>query len=214
MQRDINLIRNVFTIARTEWRWCGESPFVGLRMPGDNPPRDQRIPWQVVRRLVRRMGYVTGKPPKNKIGEVAYAFLIALRTAMRAGEILQLGSDTVDLERRVARVAHKTQHLTGRPREVPFRKPAQRLMRALSAGREGLWFTMTSAQLDALFRKMRDSALVHDVHFHDSRAEAATLLARKVDVMTLAKMTGHIDLKLLLQTYYRESAADIAGRLR
>jgi hypothetical protein len=33
---------------------------------------------------------------------------------MRAGEILSLGKKNLNLKRRVASVAHKTQHLTGR----------------------------------------------------------------------------------------------------
>lgn len=55
--------------------------------------------------------------------------------------------------------------------------------------------------------------MIEDLHFHDSRAEALTRLARKVDVMTLARISGHKDLRVLLETYYRESAADIAKRL-
>ena len=31
--------------------------------------------------------------------------------------------------------------------------------------------------------------------------------------MTLAKISGHKDLKMLLDVYYRESAKDIAARL-
>jgi integrase len=67
--------------------------------------------------------------------------------------------------------------------------------------------------LDALFRKARNALMIPDLHFHDSRAEALTRLARKVDVMTLARISGHKDLRVLLETYYRESASDIAARL-
>jgi integrase len=80
------------------------------------------------------------------------------------------------------------------------------------AGR-GMFFTVSSASLDALFRKARDRLLLEDLHFHDSRAEALTRLARKVDVMTLARISGHKDLRTLMETYYRESASDIAARL-
>jgi len=41
-----------------------------------------------------------------------------------------------------------------------------------------------------------------------------TLLARRVDVMTLARISRHKDLRILLNTYYRESAEDIAARLK
>ena len=51
------------------------------------------------------------------------------------------------------------------------------------------------------------------MHFHDTRAEALTQLSRKVDVMTLAKISGHKDLSIMQNTYHRETAEDIAARM-
>ena len=55
--------------------------------------------------------------------------------------------------------------------------------------------------------------MIEDLHFHDSRAEALTRMARKVDVMTLAKISGHKDLRMLQNVYYRESPEEIAQRI-
>jgi hypothetical protein len=63
------------------------------------------------------------------------------------------------------------------------------------------------------FRKARDKVLIEGLHFPDSRAEALTRRSRKVDVMTLAKISGRKDLSILQNTSYRESAEDIAARL-
>jgi hypothetical protein len=49
--------------------------------------------------------------------------------------------------------------------------------------------------------------------FHDSRGEALTRLARKVDVLTLSRISGIKDLKLLQEHYYRETSEQIAARL-
>lgn len=38
--------------------------------------------------------------------------------------------------------------------------------------------------------------MIEDLHFHDARAEALTLLARRVDVLTLAKISGHKDIRM------------------
>lgn len=215
--RDINWLRNAFTVARLEWQWIEHKPFEGFKIPAEPPPRDRRIsPWKEVRPLCRWLGYVSGKAPVTKNQEVALALLIGLRTAMRAGEILSLGKHNLNMQRRVASVEHKTQHLTGRPREVPLSKHALRLLRPV-ADREHC-FTVTSASLDALFRKARDTLAIQNPQaekftFHDSRAEALTRLSRKVDVMTLAKISGHKDLSILQNTYYRETAEQIAARL-
>ena len=209
--RDIAWLSNAFKVARSEWQWMTHKPFDGLRMPHTPPPRDRRVSPSEVKRICRRLGYVTGRVPRTKQQEVALVFLVALRSAMRAGEILSLGRGNLDLRRRVATVEHKTQHLTGKPRAVPLTPRAARLLRPV-AERERC-FTVSSASLDALFRKVRDQLLIEGLHFHDTRAEALTRLARKVDVMTLAKISGHKDLSILQNTYYRETADEIAARL-
>lgn len=210
VRREANLLRNLFSVSRDEWHWSGESPFKGFKMPDDNPARTRRVTPAEVKLVCRWLGYRTGVV-EGKQQQVALAFLIGLRTGMRAGEILSLTDERVDLVRRVARVPHKTQHLTGQLRSVPFTKAAARLLK-VRAGR-GAFFDVTSSSLDALFRKCTSRLLIDDLHFHDTRAEALTRLARRVDVMTLARISGHKDLKMLLEVYYRESSEDIAARI-
>ncbi|KQW02794.1 site-specific integrase [Rhizobacter sp. Root1221] len=210
VRREANMLRNVFTVARDEWHWCGESPFKGFKVPDDNPARTRRVNPSEVKLICRWLGYRTGVVD-GKQQQVALAFLIGLRTGMRLGEILSLTDDRVDLVKRVARVPHKTQHITGQLRSVPLTRAGARLLKA-RAGR-GAFFDVTAASLDALFRKCTKRLLIDDLHFHDSRAEALTRLARRVDVMTLARISGHKDLQMLLNVYYRESSEDIAARI-
>jgi integrase len=213
VQREVNLLRNVWTVASKEWHWCGESPWTALRAPGDNPARTQRIRWQDVKRIVRWLGYKTGQKPTTKYQEVAWAFMVALRTAMRAGEVMGLTREAINLQSRVITLKmHKTVEEAG-TRFVPFNKHAARILNVLCEKQTGRLWQIKPASLDALFRKARDSCLLGHIHFHDSRAEALTLLARRVDVMTLARISGHRDLRQLLDAYYRESPEQIAARL-
>ncbi|MEM5294196.1 tyrosine-type recombinase/integrase [Burkholderia sp. JPY481] len=214
--RDISWLRNAFNIARKEWHWMESNPFEGFRLPQVTPARDRRVLPSEVRLMCRALNYRSGVAPQTIYQEVALAFLVALRTAMRAGEIVSLGKRTLDTRRRIARVPHKMQHLTGRPREVPLTRHALRLLKPV-AHRE-YCFTVKADSLSTIFRKVRERLAVAypsiaDLHFHDARAEALTRLSRKVDVMTLAKISGHTDLNILQNTYYRESAEDIAARL-
>lgn len=209
--RNLNWLRHAFRVAREEWKWMTANPLKGLRIPNNPAPRTRRVAPHEVRALCRILNYRPGRAPDTKSQEVALAFMVALRSGMRAGEVLSLGATNLDLRRRVASVAHKTQHLTGKPRDVPLTRHAARLL-APVADRERC-FTISSAVLDTLFRKARDRLMIEDLHFHDSRAEALTRLARKVDVMTLAKISGHKDLRILQVVYYRESAEQIAARI-
>lgn len=205
VQRDINLLSHVFTKARDEWRWMGESPLKGMEAPGDNPPRDRLPTNSEIRRILRFLGHVTGRLPTTKQQETGFAFLLALRTGMRAGEVLQLSPATVSGS--VATVHHKMEYRTGKPRKVPLSRHALRLLKGFPG------FTVSSESLDALFRKARDSLLIHDLHFHDARAAALTRFSRKVDVLELARISGHKDLRTLMTVYYRASSEEIAGRL-
>jgi integrase len=211
VNRDINLLRNALSIARQEWHWMEHNPFEGFRLPPEAAPRTRRISWREVKTIVRWLGHRPGVAPVSKSQEVALAFLVALRSAMRVSEILSLGRGTLDMKKRVATVSHKMEYLTGKPRQVPLTRQAIRLLRPV-ANRERC-FTVTSDSLDALFRKAKRALGIEDLHFHDSRAEALTRLSRRVDVMTLAKISGHKDLRLLQEVYYRESPEDIAARL-
>lgn len=210
VHREIKILSNLFSIAEKEWCLISKSPLKDIKYPGDNPSRERRVLPQEVRAICRRLGYITGHI-ENKSQEVALAFLISLHTAMRAGEILTLNSKRINLKNRVLTVPHKTQHLTGKERVIPITRKAARLIGYLI--KRDQFFTVTSASRDALFRKACHIEGIEDLHFHDARAEALTRLARKVDVMTLAKISGHSDLKILLNTYYREKPEEIAQRL-
>lgn len=97
----------------------------------------------------------------------------------------------------------------GDARAVPLSARAVELLRLLPGRRP---FTISSASLDTLFRKARDRAGVADLHFHDSRGEAITRLARKLDLMELCDMIGHRDPKSLL-FYYKASPERTAAKL-
>lgn len=216
--REAAQLRNVWTVAAREWKWCGEpSPWRGVKLPPKGHARTRRTGWAEVRMILRHLGYHPGKAPATPSQEVAHAYLIAQHTAMRAGEVQGLARSSVDLVRRVVTlVTHKTVEAEG-TRFVPITKRAARVMRVLDASaaahKRDAYFTITSQSLDVLFRKARDRLLLENLHFHDSRADALTRMARKVDVMTLARISGHRDLRQLLDAYYRETPAEIAARL-
>jgi integrase len=216
--REINLFRNVFSVAAREWGWLQEpTPWAKVKLPRHAPPRTRQTMRHEIKLILRRLGFVTGRAPGGAMEEASWAYLISHRTAMRAGEVLGLSTRSVDLNSRVVTlVEHKTSEREGR-RFVPISKQAARLLsvldrRARNAGREN-YFEISSQSLDALFRKSRDQLLIQDLRFHDARASALTRLSRKVDVMTLARISGHRDLNQLLKSYYRESPQEIAARL-
>jgi integrase len=210
--RELSLYSNVFTIARKEWKWVTASPLTDLGKPEENPARDRRPhPWKEIRPILRWLGYRTGEEPVTKQQEVALAWLVAMRSGMRAKELRGLGKGTLNMQTGVARVAHKMQYLTKKPREIPLPKPAVRLLRPV-AHREKC-FSVSAESMDALFRKAKTALGIEGLRFHDSRGEALTRLSKKVDVLTLSRISGIKNLKILMEHYYRESSENIAARL-
>jgi integrase len=195
--REANLLKHLLHTARDEWRWIEHDPFRGVKMPKENAPRDALWKWQAIKRVLR-----AGQRAGGKTGETVQAFHIALRTGMRLQEALAAPGG-FDARRRVVRLSHTK---TTGPVEIPVRHQAVRLLSRPP-------FTVGPNEASTLFAKLCRQLLITGLTFHDSRATALTLLSRRVDVLTLAKISRHKDVSLLLNVYYRESAEQIAARL-
>ena len=202
VNRDLNLISHCFAIARDEWRWIRESPTTSVRRPKEAPGRDVLITQDQIDRILLACGYAEDAPVETVAQRVAVAFLFAIETAMRAGEICGLRPEHVR-----GRAAHLPRTKNGFPRDVPLSTRALELWAKIPGG-----LGVSARNLDANFRKYRERAGVEGITFHDTRHLAITRLSKRLDVLALARMTGHRDLKQL-QRYYNESAEELAGRL-
>lgn len=215
--REAAAFRNLFNVARDDWGWCGESPWGRVKLPPKAHARTRQTHSGEFQRIMRHAGYMTGKAPVTPQMEAAWAWLVAHHTAMRAGEVLGLQRSTVDLTRRVVTLhTHKTLEREG-VRFVPITRKAARVLGVLdaaakAAGRDN-YFDISGHSLDVLFRRMRDRLLIEGLQFRDSRADALTRLAKRMDVMRLARISGHRDLKQLMSAYYRATAYDVAASI-
>lgn len=204
VNRDLNLLSNVFTIARREWKWIAKSPTTDVRRPKDSNPRERRIEESEIERICLALGY--DGTVHNISSAVAVAFLFAIETGMRAGEITGLTWAAIE-----GNVAHLAKTKNGTKRDVPLSTAAVGLLAQLPK-QFPTCFGFKSQSLDTLFRKARTRAKILDLTFHDTRHEAITRLAKKLNVLELARMVGHKDLRML-QIYYNETAAEIAKKL-
>ena len=73
--------------------------------------------------------------------------------------------------------------------------------------------TVNANEASVLFSKLCRELLIKDLHFHDARGSALTWLSRRMDILTLSRISRHRDLRVLSNTYYRERAEDIARRI-
>jgi integrase len=208
--RDRVVVNRALNVAVKEWLWLPKNPLTGVGSPAPPVARDRLISEDEIERLCFAMGY-DGTPPRTVIARVGACFTFAIETAMRASEICNLRWDEVFTERRFLKVASgKT---PAARREVALSSEALRIIGLMDEVRDGdLVFNLKPSQVDALFRRAKSRAMIGDLHFHDSRHEAITRLADKLDVLALARMVGHADLRQL-QVYYNATAESMAAKL-
>lgn len=195
--RAANLYRSLFQVAVDEWKVLPANPFKGVKMPEHNPARHQIWTWQLIKRVLR------AQQRNEREIQTIRAFHIALHTAMRLNEILaaKVVGQVAILER------DKSSGKASPPVKVPLARKGAKLFAKYPP------FTIAPDIASATFSDLTDELLIDGLTFHDSRASALTWLSRRYDVMTLARISRHKNMKILMDTYYRETAEQIAARL-
>lgn len=204
--REYNLLRNLLTIARTEWKWIKESPTEGVRMPKeDEHEREEWVwGWRDIRRVLRHC-----QAGGEKTQQMGRAFHIALRTAMRLKEVL-----SAKLVGQIVVIEDSKTTKKGKQIKIPTTSQGRKVMTRYAKHK----FTVTPNEGSVLFhvacvecgiRVPKEDGLT----FHDSRATALTHLSRKMPVQRLQRISRHRDINILIRRYYRETAEQISAEL-
>lgn len=177
--------------------------------------RNRRYSEQEINRIVEHSKYHSEKPITETRQRVGAAFLFAIETAMRAGEICGLTWRNVNFEKRTAFLPVTK---NGHSRTVPLSTKAIQLLQHFATAEkqaDNAIFGLKPTSLDANFRKIKLQAGLEnaDLHFHDTRREALSRLAQKFNVMELAKISGHREISILQNTYYSPDISEFARRL-
>lgn len=210
VRRELCLISAVLNTCRKKWKWMSDNPLKDVEKPKPVPPRDRRISQKEIDRILLALGYEEEGDVITSRQQIAVAFLFALETAMRQGEIWGLEWQRVNLSECFVRLDDTK---NGTRRDVALSKRAIELVQKMKPLKEGRVFNKCSqATMEVQFRRAVELTGIKDLHWHDSRHESITRLARKLDVLDLARMVGHKDLRSL-QAYYNATAKEIASRL-
>ncbi len=209
VSREMAVLSAVLDVCRREWGWLKHDPVRDVRKPQSPRARDRLVQDHEREAMIRALGYMDGITIEYHQQQVAVGWLLALETAMRAGEIFALEWKRVNLPKRYVRLAETK---NGDWRDVPLSARAVELLKAMQGIDPVVVFTVKSQVASVMFRKARIRARIEDLTFHDSRHDAITRLAQKLNVLQLARMVGHRDIRSL-QTYYNETAESMARLL-
>lgn len=202
--RDMVLMSHVLEVARREWRWLSVNPMKDVRKPAEPDHRERLISGLETRKMLRALGWSKG--PVRSVGHaVGNAFLLALQTGCRAGEICGIRWEDV------GDGFFKVDGKTGK-RDVPAVPTTMRTIERMRGYDEELVFGLKTQSLDAMFRKYRERAGLSGFTFHDSRHTAATRLAQHLHVLDLCRVFGWTSTTRAL-VYFNPKAVDIGKRI-
>ncbi len=213
--REINSLSAMLNHAKKEWGMAITNPVGDVRKPKPNQARNRRLEGDEEARRMEALEPMGRRANGQLLGGTRNHWIkpmvkLALATAMRRGELLALEWRFVDLEKRVA---HLPMTKNGFARNVPLSTAACGVLSSLPRSISGKVFPITADAFKRAFTRACEKARIVDLHFHDLRHEATSRMANRLpNVIELAAVTGHLDLKML-QRYYHTRPEELASKL-
>jgi integrase len=198
---DLIVLSHLFTIAKKEWGMEGlVNPVSLIRRPKLPRRRDRRLLPGEEERLLAAARY----PMREML-------ILAIDTAMRAGELLSLRWENVDLKARTAKLLDTK---NGEERMVPLTIRAVQVLSSMPRRIDGFVLPqMGNDHVSHRFQAVCRRAGIKGLRPHDLRHEATSRLFEKGwDIMSVAAVTGHKTLAML-KRYTHLRAEDLVHRL-
>ena len=204
VNRELSMLRRVLNVAVRNG-WLLRSPIVGAKSliaPGDETPRQRVLTREEEIRLL-----MACDGPREYLKPI---IITAIDTGMRRGEILSLRWSDLDFSQRIINVrAFNTK--TMRARQTAM---TERVFEALSGlGVEPDAFVFRTGSIKKAFDTAKRRAGIHDLHFHDLRATAATRMIQVgIPLAEVARVLGHTQ-PMTTYRHYVIANADTAIRV-
>ena len=220
VNRELSTLGGVLTWARKDLGLPIEHVVSAIRRPSQGRARDRRLDAGEELRLLKALkdhaGEVRGakRAGAYRVGSRNAWMLplvqLAVETAMRQGELLALRWEHVDLR---DRTAYLEDTKNGEARTVPLSSRAVAVLKGLPRPSDERVFPISAQAVQLAWKRACRRAGIEGLHFHDLRHEAASRLGEKLsNVLELAAVTGHKDLRML-KRYYHPRATDLAKKL-
>lgn len=194
-------LSHLYTVARKDWGMEGLiNPVGNIRRPQLPRGRDRRLAPGEERALLDHASY-----------PVREAIILAIETAMRAGEIRSLRWEHVDMHSRIA-VLVDTKN--GDQRRVPLSTRVIETLRSMPRALTGQVFPWpSSSAMSHGFRLVVAHAGIENLRFHDLRHEATSrLFERGLGIAEVSAITGHKTMAMLSR-YTHLRAEDLVAKL-
>jgi len=179
------ILSHLFTVAKTEWGYVlNGNPVLRIRRP--------KLPASSTRRLTDKEISLICEHTQSLY--LPTAIMLALHTAMRLSEIINIGWSMIDMN-------HKTITLSltknGEERSVPLSNSAMLLIQSLPLDSDAL-FPITPHAITVAFMKACRRVGIEGASFHTLRHEAISrFFEMGLNPMEVAAISGHKSMQVL-----------------
>jgi len=197
-RRELAILQHCFELAKREWGFpLPINPVANVAKPMNATPRIRRVSEAELLNLSAALTRCRNPVVKS-------AFLFALATGMRRGEVLSLTWVNVDFENRVAFLPMTK---NGEPRRVPLSTEAIETLQSVresvreSVLREkGQIFPISANALRLAWERAKRRVGVENLRFHDLRHEAISrFFELGLSVPEVSLISGHKDARMLFR---------------
>lgn len=197
LRRQLNPIHNMFKVAKDEWNYpLGDNPLDKVKFTVIDNRRERRLRTGEIERL-------TEAANETRNGLVLPVVLFALETALRRGEILNVGWHHIDLERRSLVIPESK---NGHSRVIPLTANAVRILERMDRDQEKP-FPVTPNAFRLAWQRLTRRAKIDDLHFHDLRHEAISrFFEMGLTIPEVASISGHRVIRMLMRYGHADPA--------
>lgn len=198
---ELSLLSTAFKYAKHEWGYSQlVNPLLDIKRPPPSRGRERRL----------EIGELDALLAATDGTSLSSLIMLAVETAMRAGEILSLRWDNINFVKKTALLPDTK---NGERRIVPLSSKALQILSGIERTADTVFQVTASYTVSNAFKRATQRAGIDGLRFHDLRHEAVSrLFERQFNTMEVATISGHKSLQML-QRYTHLRAEDLALRL-
>lgn len=205
VNRELNVLSAAFTHAIKIWRIkLHHNPVRDVARPPNSKARNRRLGADEVQMF---WNHNRGRTHSLR-WYVPIMVEFGIETGLRLSEMCFVEWHNVHEDESWLHVAKSK---NGDSRNVPMSPRAKELLKLLPRDSANV-FPVQEGSFGTIFRTVCKELAIKDLHFHDTRHEAVSRLAKVYPVLQLAAISGHRNLKSL-QVYYNPTIQELVQHL-